>query len=126
LVLKKKVKGESKGEMDYELPYVYMYFDWNINKYVIFSVPSDEYGYYQYDGKKIVSVRQYKTWDNIIVNGTSLIDCLEELYTIINKYKAINRLYINKKDIKVYYMILDGEELIEIYNNTLKDLYTII
>jgi hypothetical protein len=112
--------------MDYELPYVYMYFDWNINKYVIFSVPSDEYGYYQYDGKKIVSVRQYKTWDNIIVNGTSLIDCLEELYTIINKYKAINRLYINKKDIKVYYMILDGEELIEIYNNTLKDLYTII
>lgn len=112
--------------MKYELPYVYMYFDWNINKYVVFSVPSEEYGYYQYDGEKIVSVKQYKTWDNIILNGYSIIECVEELYTIINRYKAINRLYINKRDIKVFYMVLEGDELVEIYNNNLKNVYRLI
>lgn len=106
----------------YQLPYIYVYYDWNINKFVVFSIPGND-ECYEYTSYELKQIRQSNVWGNIVLTDKSVMNCLSDLYNIINRYKAINRLYINKKDIMLYYMILEGEELIEVYNDTLDKFY---
>jgi hypothetical protein len=105
------------------LPYIYVYYDWNINKFVVFSIPGNDECYEYTQNEELEHIRHYSVWGNIVLTDKSVVNCLSDLCNIINRYKASNRLYINKKDIMLYYMILEGEELIEVYNDTLDKFY---